>query len=292
MLNAGHLALYGGTSAVCDHECWRKVFNTIVPDAGESPLGGWDKYLTDGNCEARAITNQNAFNFEPINAWSNFAYNVVGNGVIATSLYVANHHEQYMTSARSNQMLKHPIWIFLLGSSINLSGVASFIYHASNTRFGDVLDHVMCTPFFGFLAFYSIMDLLLELMNESEHGLGDKVSPYIALAAFIFVDSFSYYMVYNEIISSSNLFLIFWIIQMVSLALKAGLDSKLWHLGLEVDWFSLTVATASLLIGAIAFELFIPLPCWPNSILQFHSIWHLATAVSSFFYFHFYISAR
>ena len=54
---------------------------------------------------------------------------------------------------------------------------------------------------------------------------------------------------------------------MVFIAIKAGLDSKLWHLDLEVDWFSLEVATASLLIGVFAFELLIPLPCWPNSIL-------------------------
>jgi hypothetical protein len=292
MLNAGHLALYGATSAVCDHECWHKVFNTIAPDSGESPIGGWDKYLTDGNCEAKAITDRDAFIYEPFNAWSSFSANFVGNGVIATSLYVANHHEDYMASWHSNQMLKHPIWIFLLGSILNLAGVGSFIYHASNTRFGEVLDHTMVSPFFGFLAIYNIMDLLLEFMNEYEHGLGDKLSPYIAWTAFTFVIGFSFYTQYNELIPSPLLFLIYWVIQMVTIFLKKGLDNRLYHIGAKVYPLSLLVATASLLIGAVLLGVYFPLPCWPNSILKFHSYWHLACAVSSSFYFNFYFYAR
>ena len=212
--------------------------------------------------------------------------------MIATSLYVATHHEEYMASWRSNQMLKHPIWIFLLGSIINISGMTSFIYHASNTRFGEVLDHTMVSPYFGFLAIYNIMDLLLEFMNEYEHGLGEKLSPFIAWATFTFVVGYSFYTQYNKLVPGPLLFLIYWVIQMVTIFVKKGLDNRLYHMSSKVYPLSLLLATASLLIGAFLFEVYFPLPCWPNSILQFHSFWHLATAISVVFYFNFYFYAR
>ena len=58
-----------------------------------------------------------------------------------------------------------------------------------------------------------------------------------------------------------------WAASMLTIAFKVGLDSKLWHLGLEVDWQSMEIALVFLAIGVLTFEWIVPVPCWPNSFL-------------------------
>ena len=165
-------------------------------------------------------------------------------------------------------MLKQPLWLFFAGVNMSLVGLASFVNHASNTRFGNLLDHAGIPPAMGFLSIYAIADLFLEELNRVPFydNLGDKLSPYLATISFITLPILAFYNEYHDIISIEKTFGIVGVIAVLTILMKVNLDKRIWQMDIQANNEDLFLALVSLAIGGIFYEWTVPLPCWPHSL--------------------------
>lgn len=177
---------------------------------------------------------------------------------------------------------------------MNLIGLGSFINHASYTKFGNLLDHMLVPPFLGLVATYGLSDLFLEELNDMEgfEGLGDKLSGPIAIFSFILFQVISFLNEYYQILDVVAVFALLVGMVLLTVAIKVGLDERFWHLEIAANNIEVVYAVIALLLGAASYEFIVPVPCWPKSFISFHSLWHFFTSVAGLLFVDFFFTER
>ena len=143
-------------------------------------------------------------------------------------------------------------------------GTSSFIYHASQTRFGYFMDLGNIMVMTTFAMFYAIIDLY-------EEDFADFPMNFLAVGAWLLSFALAYAVRY---ISEYSVYIYTPIIVVVILS---AIRQK--HMS-DTNW---TYFYGSLMFFGAAFLFFEPKVDWPfchpESQFQFHSIWHLLSAV-------------
>ena len=224
-------------------------------------------------CESRSISEwdwEHGFDLTPINAYSNFAYFIVGNYFIASTFG----HGSRDPSTFVNQFSKYPIWPLLLGSCFVTIGYASYSYHASYSNFGIFMDYSNIVMTLGFLTHYLVVSMFLD--GPGGEALDDSISPQLAVGGLIANLLIAYSAMY--IFGLTAVYMMMALYSSVALYAFFKMPSEM------KDTHYLEYAMGAGVLALIGFELSPDFPyCDEDSLFQFHAMWHLMSAVAMLF---------
>jgi len=203
--------------------------------------------LGSGDCEAIA----GSWLLQPINAWSSLAYTAVGLVLVATRTRAA-HRERALRGA--------------FGVLMAATGVGSFLYHGpQSTGAGFVHD----VTFLATLWFLVVMDPASSLGMRARHAWLAFGSVVVVISGALLVAP-----------ASTN------VLTGISIVALIASDLLMRRVGdINGRWYATALAlfAASLLFNALGRSAI--WTCEPESVLQFHALWHIlsATALGAYF---------
>ena len=185
----------------------------------------------------------------PANTWSNIAYIIIGS---------------YLFFKKKGNT---PTYLVLFPIAAILTGIASFLYHASFT---------FLFQFFDLSSMYFFSSLLVVLNWHRLNGINDKKIFYIFIVLIFF--SMSLLLIFKSI----GVFIFG-----LHLVTAIFLEFKIFR---REKSLSLLILIIAFLIWILDFKRII---CDPeNHILQGHAIWHILTAFCYLFLYRFYDEIR
>jgi predicted membrane channel-forming protein YqfA (hemolysin III family) len=237
-------------------------------------VGNWDARLWEGMelgkaaleneyCEANHMAD---FVRQPVNAWSNLCYFLIGLWVIGWAVQDAT------AKRRANPLQRFPamtLWVGLMQVGLCFG---SFFFHASLTKTGQHWDMAFTYGLSLSLAFGAAYRLLLDL-GITENARTKAVTLLLTIGATVVV------------------YLIKWRLD-GRIALPAMMLSGLvlvvivyFRLRAKLNGWLLVAGIVALILSAVFRSLDLAkVGCAPMGWMQLHACWHLCTGLAAFFF--------
>lgn len=203
---------------------------------------------------------------QPSNTWSNFGFLLVGVTCISIGLRDIKYENRKNIS---NLLAKTPVFSILIGISVIILFIGSFMYHASLTWFFQKLDqNGMYFIVISFLAYniYKFKPVItIKGQEKSSH-------PYVVVGAIaLMVLFFTVIWRINIMILFPSLVLLFFAVNIINNQLFK--DQRKTRAGI------LRAGGVSMLAASFIWIMDVTdVWCIPTSIFQGHALWHLLTA--------------
>lgn len=204
--------------------------------------------------------NVNSWVMQPANAWSNLPMFLVGIFLL------------YITRKSQNILIRSLPWIMIL------IGLFSFIYHASFTFMGQILDLSSMFLLSSYL-------LIFNLKRLSPQKYKQKALVYLLIGLSIISVAFVYFF---RTIGGFNIGIPIFVLQILTVII---LEYRIRKLPAEYDLKFFFLAIATIALGQIVWWLDFS-RVWCNQsyfhLINGHSLWHILSAVCFIFLYLFY----
>jgi hypothetical protein len=241
--------------------------------------GYWNQYYTEGEmgtffCER---TNLNHFIRQPLNTLSNFIYWL--NAVV----FINRGWRDRTKKNRYNIISANPFYSFLLGGIMLYVFCASVFFHASLIHLASELDFSAVYSLAIFpLMYYSHRVWLLRLGIPSNQRHIKSTLTVVTLATI------AYLMLTFLLPDEGRNYIVLGIIVLI---LAFGITVERYDSG-KTNHYYLAACTLCIMLAVMWFGFDVhKVLCQPDSIIQPHSLWHLFSGISVF-YFYMYIRSE
>ncbi|MCS6934500.1 MAG: ceramidase [Chitinophagales bacterium] len=216
---------------------------------------------------------------QPSNTWSNLGFLVVSLFILTLGINDLKYKDRKKSD---NFLVRYPIFTILFGVSCLYTFVGSFMYHASLTRFFQIIDQAGMYAMVIMVLVFNIYKIFpLVWINggwKSTHGI---------LVAFALLLN---YLILTRIMQMNiNVFFPMFVIMVFITSVYYLMFVSKEHYFTNYLW----AAFATLLLGAVIWILDrTKTVCSPESIFQGHALWHLFTAASALLIYLYYRSGH
>jgi len=219
-------------------------------------------YCRNVNCYCEPLRNR--FVLQAINAYSNLGFVLVSLLILGQAIpQQPLPREAYQTHFR------------IYGLAALLIGAGSFFYHASLTRVGEWFDLMGLYLFTSFLLLYNLARL--RPLNGVTFA-----AIYIGLSSLFGI---------QMIVARELQQIVFGLLAAGALGLEVVIH---WRRRRRIRHRYFAAAIGCFIVGAVIWILDGrgALPCWPESLFQWHALWHVLTAASAGLLYLYYRSER
>ena len=204
---------------------------------------------------------------QPANTWSNLIYLLVGLFIFSVGIHDYKNKER---KERPNFLVKYPLFTIMYAFACFYLFVGSFLFHASLTRYHQILDQsamlVLTNVLLGFILYNIFPTYFVKGIEKSTHAF--MMLLIVVLNYFVFLS-----------VNIININVVFPIILLVIIGIGVYKYKKVKSISYYIKYMLI-----SLLFMLIATSIWIldrsHILCNPTSYMQGHAVWHVLNGVS------------
>lgn len=216
---------------------------------------------------------------QPANTWSNLVYLLVGLLVISAAIHDYKNKER---KEADNFLVRFPLFSVIYAGACVYLFIGSFLFHASLTRFHQLLDQsamlILTNVFLGYVLYNLFPTYMIKGATKSTHVF--------AMLLIVILNYFVYLS-----IERININIVFPIVLLAVIGIGIYKYKKVKTISYYIKYFLI-----SLLFMLIATSIWIldrsHILCNPTSYMQGHAVWHILNGFSILMAYLYFRSAK